>query len=131
MIGRTLGGYRITEQIGMGGMATVFKAYDASTDRYVAIKTLPQQYSQDPMFRTRFEREAKAIARLEHIHILPIFAYGAENRSEDADVEIGPAANVADRVIARQDHPLFKYELEHCPGEGRHHVRNGFAEIDV
>ena len=79
MIGKTLGGYRVIEQIGMGGMATVFKAYDASTDRYVAIKTLPQQYSQDPMFRTRFEREAKAIAKLEHLHILPIFAYGEED----------------------------------------------------
>jgi serine/threonine protein kinase len=63
----------------MGGMATVYKAYDASTDRYVAIKTLPQQYSKDPNFRARFEIEARAIARLEHIHILPIFAYGEED----------------------------------------------------
>ena len=70
MIGHTLGGFRITEQIGMGGMATVFKAYDAAADRYVAVKTLPQQYSTDPSFRMRFELEAKAIARLEHIHIL-------------------------------------------------------------
>ena len=79
MIGRTLGGYRVVEQIGMGGMATVFKAYDPSTDRHVAIKTLPPQYSQDPTFRARFEREAKAIAGLEHIHILPVFSYGEED----------------------------------------------------
>jgi serine/threonine protein kinase/Tol biopolymer transport system component len=79
MIGRTLGNFRIVEQAGMGGMATVYKAYDASTDRYVAIKTLPQQYSKDPNFRARFEIEARAIARLEHIHILPIFAYGEED----------------------------------------------------
>lgn len=79
MIGKTLGGYRIIEQIGMGGMATVYKAYDASIDRYVAVKTLPQQYSEDERFRARFEREAKAIARLEHLHILPVFAYGEED----------------------------------------------------
>jgi len=76
MIGQTLAGFRIIEQIGTGGMATVFKAYDASADRYVAIKTLHQHYSTDPSFRTRFELEAKAIAKLEHIHILPMFAYG-------------------------------------------------------
>jgi serine/threonine protein kinase len=79
MIGTTVGGYRVTEQIGMGGMATVFKAYDAATDRYVALKVLPQHYAQDETFIARFQREAKAIAKLEHIHILPIFAYGEDN----------------------------------------------------
>jgi serine/threonine protein kinase len=79
MIGKTLGGYRIIEQVGMGGMATVFKAYDPSTDRHVAVKILPQQYSTNPSFRARFEREARAIARLEHLHILPVFGYGEED----------------------------------------------------
>ena len=79
MIGRTLGNYRIIEQIGMGGMATVYEAYDPGTDRHVAIKILPRQFSKDPTFRERFRREAKAIAKLEHLHILPIFAYGEED----------------------------------------------------
>ena len=78
MIGRTLGVYRIVEQIGQGGMATVYKAYDPTTDRYVAIKVLPEYYTHDEKFHTRFKREAKAIAKLEHPHILPIFAYGEE-----------------------------------------------------
>jgi serine/threonine protein kinase len=78
MIGRTLGSYRIVEQIGMGGMATVYKAYDPNTDRYVALKILPDYYSLDPKFKQRFEREAKAIAKLEHLHILPVHAYGED-----------------------------------------------------
>ena len=79
MIGRNLGNYRIVEQIGLGGMATVFKGYDPDTERYVAVKVLPQHFSNDPQFRERFKREAKAIAKLEHLHILPIFAYGEED----------------------------------------------------
>lgn len=79
MIGRELGGYRIIEQVGAGGMATVFKAFDPKTERNVAIKVLPQQYSTDPTFRTRFEQEARAIAKLEHLHILPVFAYGEDD----------------------------------------------------
>jgi serine/threonine-protein kinase len=76
MIGRELGPYRIVEQIGVGGMATVYKAYHAVMNRYVAVKVMPEQMSQDEDFRQRFEREAKAVARLEHAHILPVHDYG-------------------------------------------------------
>lgn len=76
LIGRTLGAYRIVEQLGVGGMATVFKAYHATMDRYVAVKVLPQHLARDPNFRARFEREARTIARLEHRHILPVHEYG-------------------------------------------------------
>jgi serine/threonine protein kinase len=64
MIGRNLGNYRIMEQIGMGGMATVYKAYDPDTDRDVAIKVLPEHFSQDPKFRQRFQREATSLSVL-------------------------------------------------------------------
>jgi serine/threonine-protein kinase len=59
-------------------MATVYKAYDASTDRYVAIKVLPEEFASDSGFLARFEREAKVVASLQHVHILPIFNYGQE-----------------------------------------------------
>ncbi len=78
MIGETLGGYRIVEQVGVGGMATVYKAYDAAMDRYVALKVLPDRYARDAEFRQRFEREARAISRLEHPHILPVHGYGED-----------------------------------------------------
>src|SRR5574341_430893 len=77
--GTTLGPYRIIEQVGMGGMATVYKAYQASMDRYVALKILPAHYALDPKFVERFNREARTIAKLEHKNILPVYDFGEEN----------------------------------------------------
>ncbi len=78
LINRTLGGYQIIEQIGIGGMATVYKAYQASMDRYVAVKVLPRQLAEDPNFLARFEQEARTIARLENKNILPVYDYGTQ-----------------------------------------------------
>jgi ligand-binding sensor domain-containing protein len=78
-IGKTLGGYRIIEQIGQGGMATVFKAYQPSMDRYVAVKVLGSHFTQDETFVARFNREARTLARLEHPHILPVHDYGEQD----------------------------------------------------
>jgi len=64
LTGQTLGQYRIVEPIGRGGMASVYKAYQPSLDRYVAIKVLPPYYAHEPGFAMRFTREAKAVARL-------------------------------------------------------------------
>lgn len=79
LIGHTLGAYRLIDRLGQGGMATVYKAYEAALDRYVAIKVLPQILAADPTFTQRFRREAKAIAQLDHPNIVPIFSYGEEN----------------------------------------------------
>jgi len=98
MIGQTLGGYTIINQIGIGGMATVYKAYDPNTERYVAIKILPEYYSKDPMFYERFRREARAIAGLEHIHILPVHAYGEENGIAYIVMRYLDTGTLADRV---------------------------------
>lgn len=76
LIGKTFGPYRILEQIGVGGMATVYRAYQPSMDRDVAIKVLPHYLSEDKQFAERFQREAHAIAKLEHPHILPVHDYG-------------------------------------------------------
>jgi serine/threonine protein kinase len=76
MIGRNLGPYRIIEQLGIGGMATVYKAYQPSMDRYVALKVLPRYFASDPQFVGRFQQEAKVLARLLHPHILPVHDFG-------------------------------------------------------
>jgi len=74
--GQMLGPYRIINQIGQGGMATVYKAYQPSMDRNVAIKVLPGQLAESREFAARFQQEARIIAKLEHPYILPVFDYG-------------------------------------------------------
>jgi serine/threonine protein kinase len=74
-VGENIGPYRIVEQLGQGGMATVFKAYHASLDRYVAIKALHPAFNADASFATRFQREARVVARLEHPNIVPVYDY--------------------------------------------------------
>src|SRR5262249_8517222 len=69
---------KIEERLGQGAMAVVYKAFQASINRHVALKVirLDEGQGQTEEFRRRFAREAEGIARLEHIHILPIYAYG-------------------------------------------------------
>jgi serine/threonine protein kinase len=78
LIGRTLGHYRIVEKIGEGGMGEVYRAHDERLDRDVAVKVLPASMAQDPERIARFEREAKAVAKLEHPNILAIYDFGTE-----------------------------------------------------
>ena len=78
LIGLTLGQYTIIEQIGEGGMATVYKAFQPSLNRHVAVKVLPQIYAKQPGFTTLFRREAEAVAKLNHPNILPVFDSGQE-----------------------------------------------------
>ena len=73
--GENVGPYRIIEQLGQGGMATVFKAYHPALDRYVAIKVLHPAFKEDPNFLARFQREARIVAKLEHPHIVPVYDF--------------------------------------------------------
>ncbi|MBC7870217.1 MAG: protein kinase [Chitinophagaceae bacterium] len=74
-IGDEIGPYKITEQLGSGGMATVYKAYHARLDRHVAIKVMHANFLLNDAFLARFEREARIVARLEHPNIVPIYDY--------------------------------------------------------
>ena len=76
LIGADLGQYHVLEQVGKGGMATVYKATQSTINRIVAIKVLPRSFLHDDTFMQRFLREAKLFASLEHFHILPIYDYG-------------------------------------------------------
>lgn len=74
-----IGRYEVKAELGRGGMATVYRAFDPSFDREVAIKVLPREMMHDPQFRSRFEREIKMIASLEHPAIVPVYDVGDHN----------------------------------------------------
>jgi serine/threonine protein kinase len=76
LVGRTLGPYKLEAPLGKGGMAMVFRAYQTSVKRYVAIKVMAPEIASEPGFVERFSREAEVIAQLEHPHILPVMDYG-------------------------------------------------------
>ncbi len=71
-----IGKYQIRRELGRGGMAAVYEAYDPTFERIVALKVLPDELLHDTTFRARFEREAKTIAGLEHPAIVPVYDFG-------------------------------------------------------
>jgi len=76
LTGKQFGHYQIVAPLGEGGMAAVYKAYQPSMERYVAVKVLPRHMVTSEEFVLRFRREAKMLAQLQHPHILPVFDYG-------------------------------------------------------
>jgi len=76
---KKIGRYEIKGQLGDGGMAIVYHAYDPYFEREVAIKVIKAAFSADKSFRERFEREAKVIASLEHPAIVPVYDFGSQN----------------------------------------------------
>lgn len=76
---KKIGVYEIVEQVGSGGMATVYKAHQTKLDRYVAVKVMHEMFTQDTDFLSRFEREARIVARLDHPHIVPLYDYDDHN----------------------------------------------------
>lgn len=95
---RQFGRYEIQEEIGKGGMATVYAAHDPMFNRVVAIKILPSELLHDPTFRTRFEREARTIAALEHPAILPVYDFGEVDEQPFLVMRLMSGGSLADRI---------------------------------
>jgi serine/threonine protein kinase len=78
LTGQTIGQYEVLGLIGKGGMASVYRARQPSMGRIVALKILPNYFMHEETFLKRFQREAQAIARLQHPRILPVYDYGED-----------------------------------------------------
>ncbi|MEO8394354.1 MAG: protein kinase, partial [Chloroflexota bacterium] len=76
--GQEIRGYVLRERIGVGGFGAVYRATQSSVEREVAVKIILPQFASQPDFKRRFEGEARLIARLEHVHIVPLFDYWQE-----------------------------------------------------
>ena len=92
------GRYVIKAELGRGGMATVYHAYDPRFEREVALKVLPREMLHDPQFRTRFEREAKTIAMLEHPAIVPVYDFGEEDGQPYFVMRFMTGGSLSDRM---------------------------------
>ncbi len=98
LVGKQLGNYQIVELIGRGGMAAVYKGYQPSMNRHVAIKVLSPQYSSDRAFVQRFQNEARLIAQLEHAHILPVYDFGQQEGMLYIVMRYLPTGTLEDRI---------------------------------
>ena len=96
--GTRLGPYEVVSPAGAGGMGEVYRACDTRLDRTVAIKVLPQQYSNDPGLRQRFEREARAISGLSHPHICHLYDVGHQDGTDYLVMEYLEGETLADRL---------------------------------
>ncbi len=113
MIDRTLRHYRIVEKIGAGGMGDVYRASDTKLHRDVALKVLPDAVAKDPERRSRFEREARAIASLQHPNIVTIHAVESEGDTHFLVMELVDGRTLKE-LIPRDGLPLdafFAYAI--------------------
>ncbi len=96
--GTTLGPYRVTAKIGEGGMGEVWQARDTKLDRDVALKVLPQAFTDDPDRLARFEREAKVLASLNHPNIGHIYGLEEADGQKALVLELVEGPTLADRI---------------------------------
>lgn len=133
LVGKSLGQFRIVERIGAGGMATVFKAYQPVLDRYVAVKVLPDYHARDPVFKERFLREARAVAKLDHPNIVQIYLFGEEENITYIVMQYIDGGTLKD--LLKQSGALtvadaLKFVIQAAEGLGAAHQR-GIIHRDV
>lgn len=98
--GAHLGQYEVIEKIAKGGMATVYRARQASMNRDVAIKILPSNFTHEDSFLERFYREVEIIAQLQHPHILPVYDFGEYEQLPYIVMALIKGGTLADRISA-------------------------------
>ncbi|HCD32116.1 MAG TPA: serine/threonine protein kinase [Phycisphaerales bacterium] len=101
-------GYQIIERLGAGAMATVYKARQLSLDRLVAIKILPQKFTNNPQFVERFYQEGKAAAKLNHPHIVQAIDVGQAAEYHYFVMEYVKGHTVYDDIVKMGKYPEDK-----------------------
>ncbi|MDZ4655109.1 MAG: Stk1 family PASTA domain-containing Ser/Thr kinase [Coriobacteriia bacterium] len=109
--------YRVTERIGSGGMAEVYKAQDEVLGRTVAVKVLHERYAAEPNFVARFRQEAQAAANLQHPNIVNIYDWGREDETYYIVMEYVKGTDL--KTIVQQQGPLdpiraAEYAVQAC-----------------
>lgn len=103
-VGSWFGPYRLTRLLGRGGMGEVYEAEDTRKGRVVALKLVSPDFSDDPTFRARMQREADAAGRLTEPHVVPIHDYGEINGQLYLDMRLIDGANLA--TVLKRSGPM-------------------------
>src|SRR4030088_2161082 len=111
--GARIGPFEIIDQLGTGGMGEIYRARDTRLNRDVALKVLPEAFAADADRMARFEREAQALAALNHPHIAAI--YGVEEGPVSWPAEDGPHVQLGGKPAS--DRPVRALVLELVEGE--------------
>jgi len=90
--------FRLEEKIGSGGMSTVYRAYDPTLERWVAIKVMHRDISEDPDSLERFRREARAVARLSHPHVVTVIDFGEDDGTPYIVLEYVEGETLKERI---------------------------------
>ncbi len=109
--GTQLGPYEILAAIGAGGMGEVYKAKDTRLDRFVAIKVLPEDVAKNPDSLARFEREAKAVAALNHPNIVGIHDFAVHEATPYVVMELLEGGSMSQRLLQGPFTPRKAIEL--------------------
>jgi len=103
-IGQSFGEFELIERIASGGMGVVYRAHQRSLDRDVAVKVLPPSPLVDDHKRTRFEREAQAVARLNHPAIVPVYSVGINKDTPYFAMEYVHGPDLAHEILRLRGH---------------------------
>jgi len=131
-IGRQIGAYRIISLLGAGGMGEVYLARDTRLDRTVAIKILPDHLADRAELRERFDREARAIASLNHPHICTLHDIGRQDGTEYLVMEYVEGETLAQRLLksALPLDQVLRYAIEIADALDKAH-RKGITHRDL
>lgn len=132
LIGQQFGPYKITEKLGEGGMAVVYKGYQQSLNRYVAIKVLRQELAQDEEFVARFRREALAVADLDHPNILHVYDAGFVQGMYYIVMAFVDGGSLRDLVSQGSLEPEYALSIASQVADALHHAhQRGIVHRDV
>jgi serine/threonine protein kinase len=115
LIGQQLDEYRLDAVLGQGGMARVYRGFDVRLKRPTAIKVIQGSFRASPEYEVRFEREAQAIARLRHPHIVGVYRYGRVNDLFYLAMEYVEGEDLQSRLAAYQAHQKLMPPAEAGP----------------
>jgi serine/threonine protein kinase len=125
--------YRLLELIGSGGMAVVYRGMDTLLQRQVAVKVLREGFASDPAFLARFQREARAAARLDHVNVVTVYDVGQDGDRHYIVMECVDGQDLKTRIRQRgrlETDEALDITIQVCAGVGHAH-RAGIIHCDI